>query len=78
MRDINLAGLPYLKPNPAASAAYGMGLYKNSERDFRTILGCAVMNLGYYSEANYHLDNGESEDGLKEKCLARIEEYRKH
>jgi tetratricopeptide (TPR) repeat protein len=62
----------------AAAAAYGMGLYKNSERDFRTVLGCAVMNLGYYSEANYHLDNGESDDGLKEKCLARIDEYRKH
>jgi hypothetical protein len=59
-----------------ATAIYGMSTYKALEPSFRTILGCSVLNLGFYSEAGFHLKKASGLEALKGKCLARLQDLR--
>jgi hypothetical protein len=53
----------------SAAALYGLSRGQESEGSFRTVLGCAVLRMGFYSEARYHLSKGNSLGGLREACL---------
>jgi hypothetical protein len=56
----------------AATSSYGIALYKQNERDFRAILGCSVMRLGFYAEADYHLTNASAYEGMAETCKKEL------
>ncbi len=50
----------------AAASAYGIALYKQNDRDFRALLGCCVMKLGFFAEADYPFANTSPYEGLAE------------
>lgn len=56
----------------SATAVYGMATFKDQQNDFRAILGCGLVVLGYTTEAAYHLKNASDYSGLKEKCLSQM------
>ncbi len=77
-RMIALA-LRYLKTgsfhHAAATASYGMSLYRPEEAEFKTILGCSLVELGMFGEAAYHLRTQSAVPGaprLREECSKRL------
>jgi hypothetical protein len=72
----------------AALATYGVNLYKDHEREFKIILGCSVLSLGYLSEANYNLSDSaaaskaeaqgqnQSDEALRMRCLAQVDYFK--
>jgi hypothetical protein len=52
----------------AALAGYGVGTHKEREGDFRAVLGCSLLRLGYLGEAGYHLRTATDFQGLKTEC----------
>ncbi len=60
----------------AAGAAYGASVHKNDEKAYKAVLGCALTELGIYSEANFHLKAADAGDGLKDRCLAKIQKVK--
>lgn len=57
-----------------ATASYGMSQYKQNEADFRTILGCSVLQLGLIHEASYHLRSGSNHQNLRGICYKQLRE----
>ncbi|MBS1960068.1 MAG: hypothetical protein JST80_11380 [Bdellovibrionales bacterium] len=55
-----------------AMANYGISLYPAREADFKAVMGCALVNLGYLTEANFHLRASNDYNGLKTKCSAML------
>jgi TolA-binding protein len=55
----------------AAASVYGLGLGVSSG-DFKAILGCSTMQLGYLSEAQFYLQSATDYQGLKSKCMTRV------
>ena len=51
-----------------AVAFYGLAQFPEHETEFRTILGCNLLNQGLLDEAKHHLSKGNDYKGLKVKC----------
>jgi hypothetical protein len=54
-----------------AVAIYGQTATGQSG-DFNTLLGCSVMQLGYYNEASFYLKSGTDMNGMKGRCVGRL------
>ncbi|MDH4467108.1 MAG: hypothetical protein QE271_03550 [Bacteriovoracaceae bacterium] len=55
----------------AAVAIYGQSATGKSG-EFSTLLGCSVMQMGYYNEAGFYLKSGADLGGLKSSCMGRL------
>jgi hypothetical protein len=55
-----------------ALANFGIGLHPSREGDYKAIMGCALINLGYLTEANFHLRAASDYAGLKNKCMPML------
>lgn len=60
----------------AAVSSYGITAAKEEEDAFRTILGCSLLKMGLYTEANFHLREGSEVGGLKGKCTGELKAIR--
>lgn len=60
----------------AALAAYGSGMYKEREADFKAILGCTLLKLGFLTEASFHLKTAGEYMNLKVGCLSQLQNMR--
>lgn len=56
----------------AATAVYGIATFPQSREEFSAILGCAVLNMGLTSEAQFHLSKASALGGHKDACLNQI------
>lgn len=59
-----------------AMSNYGISLYPASEGDFKAIMGCSLIHLGYLTEATFHLRAANDYQGLKTKCSAQLKSAR--
>lgn len=55
-----------------AFSTYGIGAFKERENDFKAILGCSVLSLGFVNEASYHLKGATDYLGMKTRCSALL------
>jgi hypothetical protein len=60
----------------AAGAAYGATTDQAQAPSYKAVWGCALTELGLLSEASFHLKSADSEGGMKERCLAKIQRVR--
>jgi TolA-binding protein len=58
-----------------AAAKYGVSVYKDRQSDFKAVLGCSLLRLGFLSEANYHLKTASDFGGMREKCQGVLRDY---
>lgn len=55
-----------------ALATTGIGVHPAREADYKAILGCGLIRLGYLTEANFHLKAASDYGGLKAKCSTSL------
>ena len=55
----------------AAVAIYGQSATGQSG-EFNTLLGCSVMQLGFYNEASFYLKSATEINGMKSRCMGRL------
>lgn len=55
----------------AALAGIGTNSYSDRAEEFKTILGCSVIQLGLVGEGRYYLKNSVEVEGMRSKCLAQ-------
>ncbi|MBC7397551.1 MAG: hypothetical protein H7333_08915, partial [Bdellovibrionales bacterium] len=60
----------------AALSGYGTSLYKAREPDFKVILGCSLLKLGYLTEAGFHLRSAGDYQNRKAACLNALQKLR--
>ncbi len=56
----------------AATATFATSTFPQNQEEFDAILGCALMNMGLMSEAQFHLAKASELNGHKEECLRQI------
>jgi hypothetical protein len=50
-----------------------MSMHKAHEREFKAYLGCSLAELGLFGETTFHLKAAESNGGMREKCLSKVQ-----
>jgi hypothetical protein len=55
-----------------ALSSYAISTFPQAKEDFETIMGCALVELGLFNEAGFHLKSGSDYRNLKPQCLQSL------
>jgi hypothetical protein len=59
-----------------AIADYGTVIFKARESDFKGILGCGLLKLGFLTEASFHLKSASDYQNLRSGCVNTLQSMR--
>ena len=56
----------------SATAMLGRSTFPQSEEEFNAVLGCALVNTGLLTEAQFYLNKSSDLNGHKQECLSQL------